>query len=324
MFLTVLLGFVALVIDVAKLATAKTQLQNAADGAALAGASAVDPLSGRLMPDTALARAQYTAAQNRAFVGGPEPVRLLASDVTFPHPDEIRVVVRRDPSGGGAVVTHVARVLGVKGLDVRAAASARAQPSTQVFCGLVPLWASPPDGETRFETGCGRTYALKEGGGDGSKGNYGGLTFPRCEGGPCASMAPTGASTFRCLIENGYCCTVSNGDVLTSEPGNMSGPFQKGIQTRFARDTDSREGICYADYRGNGERVVMVPVTTRPANGRSDVVVQGFSAFFVRAIPGSGKESTLEGEFLYDVVAGRTGGSAGGQGGTVFSIHLVR
>jgi uncharacterized membrane protein len=56
MFLTVLLGFVALVIDVAKLATAKTQLQNAADGAALAGASAVDPLSGRLMPDTALAR----------------------------------------------------------------------------------------------------------------------------------------------------------------------------------------------------------------------------------------------------------------------------
>jgi Flp pilus assembly protein TadG len=325
MFLTVMLGFVALGIDVAKLATTKTQLQNAADAAALAGASAIDPLTGTLLPDSAIARAQSLAAQNRAFVNGPEPVQLLAGDVSFPAANEIRVTVRRDAASGGAVVTHIARVLGVGGLEARATASARVEPAEQVFCGLVPLWASPPDGAATFETGCGQPYTLKEGGGDGSKGNYGGLTFPSCDGGPCASMPERGANTFRCLLESGYCCTIETGQVLVTEPGNMSGPVQKGIEARFARDTDSREGICYAEYRGNGERVVMVPVTTRPDNGRTDVVVTGFSAFFVRAIPGNGDESILEGEFLYDVVAGHSDPVGGNESnGTLFSIRLVR
>lgn len=325
-FLATMLGFCALVIDVAKLATTRTQLQNAADAAALAGATAIDPDDGSLRPDSAIARAQHIASLNRAFVNGPEPVNLQPEDISFPSPSEIRVIVRRDPGAGTAMVTHVARILGIDGLDARAGASARVDPAGQVFCGLVPLWASPPEGETHFETGCGTPYTLKEGGGDGSKGNYGGLTYPPCDGGPCASMPERGAATFNCLIENGYCCTIERGQVLTSEPGVMSGPLQKGIADRFARDSDRREGICYADYRGNGERVMLVPVTTRPAEGRSDVTVSGFSAFFIRSIPGSGSASELVGEFLYDVAPGIVDppDDGGDSNGTLFAVRLVR
>jgi uncharacterized membrane protein len=53
LFLTLILGFVALSIDIAKLMTARSQLQNAADAAALAGASAIDPATGAIVGATA-------------------------------------------------------------------------------------------------------------------------------------------------------------------------------------------------------------------------------------------------------------------------------
>ena len=86
-FLIVMLGFVALGIDVAKLAATRTQLQNAADAAALAGASALDLTSGTIMPDTATVRAQAVAAMNEAFVGGPKSIVLSAGDISFPTPN---------------------------------------------------------------------------------------------------------------------------------------------------------------------------------------------------------------------------------------------
>src|SRR6266850_1359843 len=83
-FMVFMLGFVALGIDAAKMMATRTQLQNAADAAALAGASALDLTTGKLKPDTSLARAQFNAAQNVAFTSGPSPILLLAGDVTFP------------------------------------------------------------------------------------------------------------------------------------------------------------------------------------------------------------------------------------------------
>jgi len=61
----VLIGFGSLSVDVAKLATTRTQLQNAADAAALAGASALDPATGVIQQATAIARAQTAAVALR-------------------------------------------------------------------------------------------------------------------------------------------------------------------------------------------------------------------------------------------------------------------
>lgn len=319
LFLMAILGFVALGIDTAKIAAARTQLQNAADAAALAGVSAMDPATGAVVQDTAVVRAQAAAFQNKAFVDGPEAVVVAAADVTFPAADEVKVTVRREAGLGGEIVTHIAQVLGITSISLHADATARAEPASKVDCGLAPLFMAPPPGED-FVPGCGNTYVMKWGGGEGSDGNYGGVTFPDCDNGPCAGMSPTGAATYRCLLENGYCCEISIGQVLDTEPGTMSGPTRHALTQRFNSDTDRREGICYSDYAGNGARVVHVPITTDPGSGRAPVTVVAFATFFLRNIPGSGTESTLTGEFLYKTLPGTGGGPTSG---TAFTLRLI-
>src|SRR5436309_13186935 len=87
-FLLVMLFFVALAVDGAKLSATRIQLQNAADAAALSGASAIDTLAGaqgQIVHSVAVARAQQTGVRNRAFVAGEEPVSIAAADITFPQ-----------------------------------------------------------------------------------------------------------------------------------------------------------------------------------------------------------------------------------------------
>jgi Flp pilus assembly protein TadG len=316
LFLTFMLGFVALGIDIAKLTATRTQLQNAADAAALAGASAVNAATGTIDHDLAISRAQFTGSQNKAFIDTPEPVIVDADDIDFPAADQVRVKVRR--SGATSMVTHFAHVLGLPTLDVNATATAIAEVTRTVDCGLVPLGATPQPGET-FHTGCHPGYVLKRGGGQGSNGNYGPLTFPACSSGPCAGT--TGANAFRCRMEYDYCCPIAEGQQIDTEPGNMSGPIRQAIQARFASDTDQREDICYEDYTGNGRRVVFVPVTTDPGNGRAPVTVTGFGAFFIKNIPENGNDSVLTGEFIYAVIPGVGGG--GGAGIVAYSLRLI-
>src|SRR5215831_8961281 len=84
LFLLVLIGFGSLSVDVAKLAATRTQLQNAADAAALAGASAIDSETGAIIQGTATTRAQGAALSDKAFIADAQPVVLAAPDVTFP------------------------------------------------------------------------------------------------------------------------------------------------------------------------------------------------------------------------------------------------
>src|SRR4029450_8734520 len=108
-FMLLMLGFVALGIDVSKLMATRTQPQRAADAAALAGASAINYDDGTIVQDTALVRATFTAAENKAFVNESLPVQLLAADVSFPNPNQVKVVTRRDPSSGGSMGTHMSQ-----------------------------------------------------------------------------------------------------------------------------------------------------------------------------------------------------------------------
>src|SRR6266850_1149550 len=65
---------VSLALDMGKLMVTKTELQKAADAAALAGASAVDADTGELKKDVARARAYETALRNYALREGSERV----------------------------------------------------------------------------------------------------------------------------------------------------------------------------------------------------------------------------------------------------------
>jgi Flp pilus assembly protein TadG len=321
LFLLLLLAFGSLGVDVAKLAATRTQLQNAADAAALAGASALDPATGVIQTDVAVPRAQAAALDNKAFIGDPQPIVVNAGDVTFPGPGMVRVVTRRQ--GDQSVVTTLAQVLGITRLEMTATATAKVDTTGTALCGIVPLGCTPEPGQN-FQIGCSNVYTLKLGGGAGTNGQFGAVDFPQCvDKGDCAGMPATGANTFRCLLEHGYCCPVSIGDVINTESGNMSGPTQQAIDYRFNTDVVRTENICYDDYLaagGNGQRVVFVPITTVVA-GNPSVTVTGFGAFFLRSRVASGVNQTLTGEFLYKVIPGTGGGS--GSGAVSYSLRLV-
>ncbi|HKQ56735.1 MAG TPA: pilus assembly protein TadG-related protein [Candidatus Eisenbacteria bacterium] len=316
-FMIMMLGFVALGIDVAKLMATRTELQNAADAAALAGASALNLQTGKLRPDTALFRAQATSARNKAFVQAGESVTLLASDVSVDVNQNLcTVTVRRDPTSDGSMVTHIAQVLGITNLQVKATATAKAERTCSQCEKLVPLGSYPPQGQQNFVVG--QMYVLKQASPGGVNGNYQAVSFPECAEGPCAGMSSTGANTYRCLLENGYSCCITIGQTIQTQPGNMAGPTRTGVQNRWDSDTDRRTNINYPEYAGNGARVVNIPIITPMGNGRSDVTVTGLAAFFLHERPTGNGE--IRGEFIHEVVPG-TGGNCNS---TVFTIRLVQ
>lgn len=319
-FMIMMLGFVALGIDVAKIMSTRTQLQNAADAAALAGASALNLTTGNLMPDSAVIRAQGTAFRNKAFVDSPTPITLLAGDVQVNSTERtVKATVRRDPTTDGSMITHVAQVLGIKNVNVNATATAKAERTCSQCEKLVPLGAIPPPLEGAFQVTCARVYTLLEGQGGGINGNYQALSFPDCNEGACGQQGAGGASTLGCLIANGYACCIGVGDIIQTKPGQNAGQVVSGLRARWDSDTDRTPNICYSTYRGNGSRVINVPVIQSLGAGRSDVRVLALAAFFLKVRP-PGTGLPVPAEFVYDVVPG----NGGNCNSTVFTIRLIQ
>lgn len=151
-----------------------------------------------------------------------------------------------------------------------------------------------------FELVRGRDYILA--GGRGDQGNYGLLEFPDCPLGPCSGPTASGEARLQCLLTHGSPC--GSAGQLPTAPGSHSGAVRSAIEARFARDGDRRLGIGFADYHGDGSRVVVVPLTTAPGPGRSMVNVNLFAAFFLKNVPGPGADDTLRGEFIKFIVMG--------------------
>jgi hypothetical protein len=153
-FLIFLLAMVAFAVDLGWVAVVKSDLQNVADSAALAGA---DPmLDGHVLyslpgqtqeqkdaivataTTDARARAKEYAKYNSA--GSAAALTLLDSDIEFGfldassvytpmptfkgYPNTIKVVMRRDPSANQPLALHFGRVLGISAVDINATASA--------------------------------------------------------------------------------------------------------------------------------------------------------------------------------------------------------
>jgi len=310
LFLLVMLMFIALGIDMAKLMVTRSQLQNAADAAALAGATAFQS-AGAAVEDSARARAIETASFNKAFENAPTPVVVDPIDVTVDVDSQtVKVTARRE--GGTAMVAHFLQVIGMKRLDVRATATAKAQGG----CDLWPV-AGRPDPGPEFVVGC-TEYILKYGGGSGTQGSYGPLDLPDCAGDPCGNG---GANRYRCELQNGYHCCIDSGTCIPSEQGAMSGPTVQGIEYRFNLDSDKREGICYTQYTGDpdaGPRIVWVPITTAlGANGCSGYIVLRYGKFFLTRIPGQGNKDFIYANFMgYESAAGMLSGN--------FKVWLVK
>jgi len=114
--LIMIFGFAVLSIDVGTMAVVKTQLQDGADAAALAGAQSYVQSGG----DTALAitRAMEFAGKNRAIINAGadgfnkvDSIIIGPGDITFPQPGRVRVVTHRTVATGDPFRTYFMRVL---------------------------------------------------------------------------------------------------------------------------------------------------------------------------------------------------------------------
>lgn len=144
---------------------------------------------------------------------------------------------------------------------------------------IIPLSITP------YSLIVGARYQLKFGGGEGSMGNYG-----------CLALGGTGASIYEENLTYGYEGTLNVGDIVTTEPGNKSGPTNDGINARI----QDHENESFSDYSPSSPRVVTIPIVDHIPNGRDEVTVLGFAKFFLEEVGGQGNNCYVVGTYLGD------------------------
>jgi Flp pilus assembly protein TadG len=284
-----------LCIDISHLYLVGTELQNAADAAALAGASALNSTSTGIA--TAVDRAILT--MNKYEFNGTD-ITIGRSDVRFAvnlssfdsggtglsesaaaaSPQNIRFIkVTVPPKTTG--VYFIASAMGGSTIDLTRTAVAGQSVGLNVICNVAPLSVveDPDSGaplnvnpecpdKTRFTPGC--TYVCRLGSGGNGNGNNGsGSISP----GNYLILGVTGrgGSDARELLAAGTTVCVTAGEEVDTKPGVASGPIRQGMNVRFDEyaggldpaiyppDTNIMENITYLQYRSGSASYQQAP-----------------------------------------------------------------
>ncbi|MDI6869857.1 MAG: pilus assembly protein TadG-related protein [Bacillota bacterium] len=267
-----LLGFTALVVDVGLLYLGRARCLNAAEAATTAGV--------QFLPfDPARARAaalQYV--RDNGFAPEQAVVSITESNT------RIDVTVQQDTA------LFFARVLGFNTAPVGGTAAAR-------VAALTSLRGSVPLGVEKQSFVYGATYYLKNSPGYGGsyKGNFG-----------CLALGGRGAQNYEENLLQGYDGELQIGDVVETEPGNMSGPTSRGINERIRQDPTG----TYEHHDPASPRIIKVPVVEwSGGSGRSTARVVGFAAFWLEGVGGEGNENYVTGRFMQLLTREGTAGS---------------
>ena len=315
--LSVLLA-VGLGLDISRLYLSKTELQNAADAAALAGVSG---LNGHGPGITEAANRAVAAMNshnfNKSGVTFPRGNIEFAVNLDGPYVSEgsaaasptnirfVRVTTPVYPVG----ISFAAFVLG-KNRDLSATATAGYSVPLNMICPWLPAfvldYADAP-------ITAGNTYTFRLESGDAiSPGNY-------------QLLAPvhSGGSGDRDGMANGVNWCVATGQEVQTKPGVTSGPIRQGINSRFdifgggmdpaisPPDENIAENITYAQYANKSpfvapshqgirdRRIVFIPIARElPGEGRDTIVVHSFGVFFLQASVGGGTGGELKAEYI--------------------------
>lgn len=278
LMMTVLLGSCALVVDVGMAYVQKAKLQNVVDASALAGAQE--------LPDTTSA---LNVANQYISLNGYSPSDI---DVSFINDNNTISVT------GSKTINYVfAKVLGFNTGNLNATAAATVSTIGGVS-GVVPL------GVEKQSFVYGQTYTLKNGGGSGNTGNYGAL-----------ALGGTGASVFKSNLEDGYSGTLTVGQSVDTEPGNMKGPTDTGASNRINIDPTA----TFNTVQKGSPRIVVMPVMdTMDVNGRKPVTIVGFAVFFIESC----SDGVITGDFMQMVVKNSTPGSGTNYG--AYNLKLTK
>lgn len=282
-----LFGFAATSVDAGRVYVDRQRLHDVADVAALAGAA--------LLPDQAAAAAAAgaVAADNGVTAG---------LSITFP--DSRTIAVEAEGTTNllftpvldtllREVGFHVASRISVSGVGAvwpRGAAGVSGGGGSGNGWDLVTGGAVPLATEMKAFA-YGELVALKVNPGNGTGGNIHTL-----------ALGGSGADTYRQNLERGYAGVVRVGDRFYTEPGNMTGPTRQGVNWRIDLDPEA----TFDTVRPGSPRLVFVAVVDSSigADGRTEVEVQGFAAFFLEGANGG----EVTGRFIRWLTPGDSGG----------------
>lgn len=342
---------VGLCIDISHFYMVKTELQHAADAAALAGAASLNSSAAGI--DTAVARALVT--MNKAEFGKANAT-VTAANVTFginledPNylskasaqatASNIRFVrVTTDPAP--VKVYFAAMILGTS-VNITATATAGQSVPLNVICGFIPV--SVIDYDNPIVPGQTYTFRAQSGGKNSvSPGNY-----------QILAIAGNGGKDVRVGLAAGVNMCAHQGDwyAVDTSTGQTAGPVRAGINTRFGEystsqvnptdhppDTNVANNITYAQYRDSavtqapvytgvaGRRIVLIPIIKKSEydQGHDQVRFNRFGVFFLRSKVASGNGGDLVAEYIQDRITVSQGDydPNGGTGNALIAVPVL-
>jgi Flp pilus assembly protein TadG len=272
----VLLGVVAMGVDITVFYWTWAKMHAAADAAVLAGAASLPD-----SPTLAIAAAR-TYAQSDGMAAGEIATPVVAADKL-----SISVQLTR------AVPYYFGQVLGLTSSPVVVNATASLF-NTGKASGALPIGLSV---QTTYAFG--QAITLHQGGV--GPGNWDGL-----------ALGGTGGANFSNNLANGYPGQISAGDSVTSEPGLKTGPTSQGINTRVSNGNSVDPGGTWSDHTLTDPRVAIVPVVDwTGCHGRCSVPVKGFGALWITGASGSDINAVFIGAIAQNAVPSQTAVSFG-------------
>lgn len=264
LMMVVLLASAGAVIDVGLVVVNRTQLSNAMDYAALAGAQE--------LPDNGSdARAVATDY-------------LIQNDV---DPSDVSITIAPDGkaitiTGNRPVEYSFLTIVGLEGTTVSAQSKVILGAVSRIKGGLRPFAIED------FPYTYGAEVVLKQGAGDGYHGNYG-----------IVALGGSGASNYESNALYGYTGEVAIGDEINTEPGNKASVSNQ-LQTYINAISDTFENHT----RKSDRLWTVPLVDSLLENGRGTVVVTGFAQVYVETIKKKSGKIEIEARFIKFVVNG--------------------
>lgn len=332
--MVVFLAAVGLCVDVSHFYVVNAELQNAADAAALAGASALNSqpagITKAVTRATEELKNNYDFNNKEAEIGAGNVTFAVNLDGPYMSADAaddagtaenirfVRVVI--PPKAVGVFFATMA--LKTNSIDMSREATAGMSMPPNVFCDWIPLTVIEDEANPLEKF---KTYTLRAAPQNSvSSGNY-----------QILAVNGRGGEDVREDIARGIKQCAGPGDVYTKDtkPGVSAGAVRQGINTRFddyaagmdpatyPPDTNVKEYIEHKYYDDPayqqppqrtgvpGRRLVLVPIVKKSEfeNGRDTVTFDRFALFFLQTKVGNGNG----GDFQAEYIGTRTGYGAG-------------
>lgn len=258
LLVTAIFGFTAFVIDIGMIYAQKIKLSDALDSAALAA-------SLELPDDDAKATAVAIEYLQKNNIDPDQAVITIGADHKSIQIEDTETVK-----------SLFAQIIGISSSKVEAKTKAVIGPAKSVTNGLRPFAV------VKYDFNYGELVTLKVGAGDGYDGNYGAV-----------ELGGQGENAFLANSLYGYNGTVSVGDYIGTEPGNMAGACNQ------IKNYINSENSTFDNFPRNSIRLWTLPlVNTLSVSGEKSVQVVGFAKFYVEDVSGESGRVEITGRFI--------------------------